>query len=218
MAIKMGFVKRMCQAEEACVTTGRKSTDPVFRYQSVARFGLIDRRAQEPNFEPAVKRRPRGSKQDGHALWRCSSSVHDRALSRPKKATRGHFVFFLCLLQQRRDVAPRLSKLMAWSRMFSSRLMAWSKVTFWKSPLLVARALGVIHVLEHDPPVAGFQPRLAARSLNQERNGLTITSQAQQRGRLLARATGPLVALALVYASGPPKSVARSAAASRPVR
>ena len=43
MAIKMGFVKRRCQAEEACVTTGRKSTDPVFRYHSVARFGVIDR-------------------------------------------------------------------------------------------------------------------------------------------------------------------------------
>ena len=38
----MGFVKRMCQAEAACVTTGRKSTDPAFRYRSVARFGLID--------------------------------------------------------------------------------------------------------------------------------------------------------------------------------
>ena len=44
MAIKMGFVKRRCQAEEACVTAGRKSTDPVFRYHSVARFGVIDRR------------------------------------------------------------------------------------------------------------------------------------------------------------------------------
>ena len=43
MAIKMGFVKRRCQAEEACVTTGRKSTDPVFRYHSVARVGRIDR-------------------------------------------------------------------------------------------------------------------------------------------------------------------------------
>ena len=43
MAIKMGFVKRMRQAEEACVTTGRKSIDPVFRYQSVARFGRSDR-------------------------------------------------------------------------------------------------------------------------------------------------------------------------------
>ena len=43
MAIKMGFVKRRCQAEEACMTTGHKSTDPVFRYHSVARFGRIDR-------------------------------------------------------------------------------------------------------------------------------------------------------------------------------
>ena len=39
----MGFVKRMCQAEEASLTTGRKSTDPAFRYRSVACFGLIDR-------------------------------------------------------------------------------------------------------------------------------------------------------------------------------
>jgi hypothetical protein len=42
MGFKMGFVKRMCQAEEACVTTGRKSTEPVFRYPSVARLGRID--------------------------------------------------------------------------------------------------------------------------------------------------------------------------------
>jgi hypothetical protein len=76
-----------------------KCGGPARPVRQVAReSGLLDcgvsvRSAQEPSFEPAVKRRPRGSKQDGHALWRCSSSVHDRALSRRKKATRGPFVF-----------------------------------------------------------------------------------------------------------------------------
>jgi hypothetical protein len=56
MAIKMGLVKRLCPAEEACGTTGRKSTDPVFRYQSVARFGLIDRSVER---SPCARRSDR---------------------------------------------------------------------------------------------------------------------------------------------------------------
>jgi hypothetical protein len=58
MAIKMGFIKRRCQAEEACVTTGRKSTDPVFRYQSVARFGRIDRSRLLPIDSARERRAP----------------------------------------------------------------------------------------------------------------------------------------------------------------
>ena len=156
--------------------------------------GVANRRALEPIFKPAVKRRPRGAKQDGHALWWCSSSGHDRTLSRPKKAASGHFVFFpppSSTAPRRRPTAGQIDGLVADVLQPLDGLVEGHPLDI---PLLVVRALGLIHVLEHHAPVAGFQPRLAARSLNQERNGLTITSPAQQRGRLPARATGLLVA------------------------